>query len=122
MIHRVLTLIILLFSAFGIPCCTPKTEIPPPVAPVLSREILGFGVVTASYTQVLNEPGNNGISLGLIREKTIVTVLERRMVKEGENQQFWVLTEGVYRGWLPESVIKLYDNESKARTATSQSY
>ena len=62
----------------------------------------------------------DGVSLGFVREKTIVAVLERRLVKEGENQQFWVLTEGSYRGWLPESVIKLYDNEGKARTAASQ--
>ena len=120
MIHRNLKIIILLFWVFGIPGCSPKADIQPPVKPPLSRSILGYGVVTVSYTRVYNEPGNDGVSLGYIREKAIVTVLERRLVKEGETQEFWVLTDGNYKGWLPESVIKLYDSEGKAQTAASQ--
>ena len=100
--------------------CAPKREIDPPVTPPLSRSVLGYGVVTASYTRVYNEPSSDGVSLGYVREKTILAVLERRLVKTGETQQYWVLTEGNHRGWLPESVIKLYDNESKAQTAASQ--
>ena len=112
--------IILIILLFGIPACSPKEDIAPPVTPVLSRDIIGYGVVTVSYTKVFNEPGNDGVSLGFVREKTIVTVLERRLVKEGGAQEYWVLTEGNYRGWLPESVIKLYDNEGKAQTAASR--
>jgi hypothetical protein len=82
--------------------------------------VLGYGVVITSYTQVLTEPSHDGVSLGYVREKTILTILERRLIKEGETQQYWVLTEGIYRGWLPESVIKLYDNESKAQTAAQK--
>ncbi|MCL1928708.1 MAG: hypothetical protein FWG07_07965 [Treponema sp.] len=120
MIHRYLKIIILLFWVFGIPGCSPKADIQPPVKTPLSRSILGYGVVNVSYTRIYNEPGNDGVSFGYVREKTIVTVLERRLVKDGESQQFWVLIEGNYRGWLPESVIKFYDNEGKAQTAASQ--
>ena len=120
MIHHTLKVIILLIFAFGIPACSPNADIKPPVTPPLSRSILGYGVVTASYTRIYNEPSSDGVSLGYVREKTIVAVLERQLVKEGESQQFWFLTEGNYRGWLPESVVKLYDNEGKAKTAASQ--
>ena len=112
-----ITLLLFVFAFLG---CTPKAEINPPVTPPLSRSVLGYGVVTASYTRVYNEPSLDGVSLGYVREKTILAVLERRLIKEGETQQFWVLTEGNYRGWLPESVIKLYDSEGKAQTAVSQ--
>ena len=111
---------LVLFLLAGIFGCAPKEEIEPPVTPPLSRSVLGYGVVTASYTRVFNEPSNNGVFLGFVREKAILTVLERRLVKEGEMQQYWVLTEGNYRGWLPESVIKLYDTKGKAQTAASQ--
>ena len=120
MVHRGFVFIILLYVAFGIPGCAPKADINPPVTQPLSRSILGYGVVTASYTRVFNEPSFDGVSLGYVREKTILAVLERRLIKDGETQQFWVLTEGNYRGWLPESVVKLYENEGKAQTAASQ--
>ena len=108
------------FLLAGILGCVPKKEIEPPVTPPLSRPVLGYGVVTVSYTRVFNEPNNNGVSLGFVREKTILTILERRLIKEGETQQYWILTEGNYKGWVPESVIKLYDTKAKAQTAASQ--
>ena len=111
---------ILLFLVLGVIGCAPKEKVDPPITNPLSRSVLGYGVVTVSYTRVMNEPGANGVALGFVREKTILAVLERRMIKEGETQQYWVLTDGIYRGWLPESVLRIYDNEGKARTAASQ--
>ena len=120
MIHRAFVVIILFYAIIGIPGCAPKSEIDPPVTQPLSRLVLGYGVVTVSYTRIYNEPSFDGVSLGYVREKTILAVLERRLIREGETQEFWVLTEGNYKGWLPESVIKLYENEGKAQTAASQ--
>ena len=120
MIHRSFVFFILFYLVFGILGCAPRGEINPPVTLPLTRSIIGYGVVTASYTRVFNEPSFDGVSLGYVREKTILAVLERRLIKDGETQQFWVLTEGNYRGWLPESVVKLYENEGKAQTAASQ--
>jgi hypothetical protein len=99
--------------------CSPEAEIDPPVTPLLSRDVLGYGVVSASYTRVLDEPANNGVALGYVRERTILRVLERRLVRNGESSGYWLLTEGTYRGWLPESVIDIYDNEGKAQTAAA---
>jgi hypothetical protein len=86
----------------------------------LSRDVLGYGVITASYTRVLDEPSNNGVALGYVRERTILKVLERRLIRGGDNNGYWVLTEGNYQGWLPESVITIYDNQGKAQTAAAQ--
>jgi len=100
--------------------CSPKVEITPPAAPPLSRPVLGYGVVSVSYTQVMDEPSKGGVTLGYVREKTILIVLERRLIKEEDTQQYWMLTEGTYRGWLPESALIVYDNPEKAQTAAGQ--
>ncbi|MDR2553427.1 MAG: hypothetical protein LBD31_09730 [Treponema sp.] len=111
----------------GIPClvlglflflvgCT-DPPVTPPDTPLLARRILGYGVVKASYTRVMDEPSAGAVALGYIRERTILEVLERRLVKDGEHSAYWFLTEGTYRGWLPEAAVDLYDNEGKARTA-----
>ena len=109
-------LFLLLSGMFG---CVPKTEIDPPSTPPLSRAVLGYGVVTAPYTRVLDEPSHEAVALGFVREKSVLTVLERRLIREGDVLHSWVYTAGSYRGWLPESVIKLYDNQDKALTAAS---
>ncbi|MCL1815075.1 MAG: hypothetical protein FWG27_04570 [Treponema sp.] len=107
----------LLFAMMG---CTPRAEIDPPSTSPFSRSVIGYAVVTVSYTRVLDEPSLDSVALGYVREKTILTVLERRLINEGDTRQYWVFTEGIYRGWLPESVIALYDNEGKAQTAASR--
>ena len=119
MFHRSFIRSMIVLLVFSVVNCSPKAEIDPPLTTPLSRSVLGYGVVTASYTRVMNEPGTGGVSLGYVRENTILTVLERKLIKEGELLQYWVLTDGNYRGWLPESVIKVYDTIGKARTASA---
>lgn len=111
---------LLLVLLVGLCGCAPKAGVAPPVDAPLSRTVLGYGVVRSSYTQVMNEPDRGGVSLGIVREKTVIPVLERRVIKQGGVPEYWVLVDGTYRGWLPESVITLYDNEGKAQTAASQ--
>jgi hypothetical protein len=67
----------------------------------------------------MDEPRKNGVTLGYVREKTIVTVLERRIIREEDTLQYWMLIEGNYRGWLPEQVLVIYDNLEKAQTAAA---
>jgi hypothetical protein len=110
-------LFILIFLCWG---CSPKLTIIPPAASPLSRDILGYGVVTASYIRVLDEPNAGGVVLGYVREKTILKVLERRLIKEGDTFAGWILIDGSYRGWLPESALVIYDNEGKAETAAGR--
>jgi len=120
MTHRSAARIALFLWILGVQGCTPKTPIDPPETPPLSRSVLGYGIVTAAYTRIFDEPRLDSVVLGNLREKTILTVLERRLVRDGDELVYWLLTEGEYRGWLPGSVITLYDNEGKARTAASR--
>ena len=111
--------------------CDRKNEeilITPPVTPPLSRQLIGHGVINVSYTHVVEEPDPASSSLGYLRRGSIVKILERRLlinrpVANQENRspagaaESWVLVEGNARGWLPETVVDIYDNESQARTA-----
>jgi len=90
--------------------------VPPETSP-LSRPVLGYGVISASYTHVVAEPNQAGLSLGYLRRGAIVEVLERRLISHGEFAESWVFVGGAYRGWLRENVIQVYDNEAKAKTA-----
>jgi hypothetical protein len=116
-------LVLLVFSLLA--ACGGKTgEIPviPPPSPPLSRPVIGYGVVNVSYTHVVEEPGEGGVSLGYLRRGALIRILERRAIKLGDHADSWVLTEGTspqgrYRGWLRESVVDIYDNEFQADTA-----
>jgi hypothetical protein len=89
----------------------------PPLTYPLSRSAIGYGVVSASYTQVVDEPELQGESQGYLRRGSIVRIIERRFVATQEDSAVWVLVEGNYRGWLREAVVDIYDNEAQAGTA-----
>lgn len=82
--------------------------------------MIGYGVVNVSYTRIMNEPGQDGVSLGYVREKTVLRILERKLIQGGENSEYWVRVERDYSGWLPENVIDIYDTEEKANTASGE--
>jgi hypothetical protein len=94
-----------------------ESAILPPSTPPLSRSVIGYGVISVSYTHVTSEPSPSGFSLGYLRKSSIVEVLERRSVNNGGVTESWVLVGDSPRGWLREDVIQVYDNEAKARTA-----
>ncbi|MDR3147895.1 MAG: hypothetical protein LBU00_05900 [Treponema sp.] len=89
--------------------------------PPLSREEIGYGVVTASYTHIVDKPNSQGLSLGYLRRGSVVRVLERRASGQSSPES-WVLVEAQQGrdspGWLPEPVIDLYSTEAQARTAS----
>ena len=90
-----------------------------PATPPLTRDCIGYAVVNVSFTHFLNEP--DGVSLGYLRRGTVVRILERR--KSNKNDLFWILAEGnqqasVSRGWLQETAVDIFDNESRAITAS----
>jgi hypothetical protein len=80
-------------------------------------------VVNVSYTYVVEEPGEGGVSPAYLRRGSLVRVMERRMTKAGDGAaELWVLVEGLspqgdYRGWLKETVVDIYENTFQARTA-----
>ncbi|MDR2767410.1 MAG: hypothetical protein LBB82_03685 [Treponema sp.] len=100
-------------------CSAAEREIIPPETPPLSRAEVGYAVVSVSYTKLLDEPDQRGVTLGYVREKTILKILERRLIRDGERAEFWVLVESDYRGWLPETAVKIYDTEERAGTAAA---
>jgi hypothetical protein len=95
----------------------PDETILPPPTPPLSRSVIGYGVISVSYTHVVSEPSPLGFSMGYLRKSALVEVLERRLVNNDGATESWVFVEGSSQGWLREDVIQVYDSEAKARTA-----
>jgi len=121
----------LLFSFFFVSvfsgCHRSTEELPviPPVTYPLAREYIGYGVVNISFTYLLSEPSPGGASRGYLRRGTVVRIIERRPVTDRRTSESWVLVEGNYeghgslsRGWLRETTLEVYDNESQAQTAS----
>jgi hypothetical protein len=79
-------------------------------------------VVNVSYTHVVDQARQGAASLGYLRRGSVVRIIERRYILNQGNRETWVLAEekgeGAARGWLPEAVMNIYDNEDKARTAS----
>jgi hypothetical protein len=52
----------------------------------------------------------------------MVRIVERRSVNSRDSSESWVLVSGMdenhAEGWVPESVVDIYDNEYKAQTAS----
>jgi hypothetical protein len=115
-----LLVFLILISITGFGSCTKGSEhiamVPPPTPP-LSRNFLGYGVISVSYIQVLNEPIRGAESLGYLRRGSLVRVLERKMVEHQGVFESWILAEGNYRGWLWENEVRIYNNEAQAKTA-----
>ncbi|MDR2786728.1 MAG: hypothetical protein LBB83_12535 [Treponema sp.] len=116
---------VLIFVVLFFLSCSPNSPgrntgaaaVVPPPTPPLTRPVLGYGVISVSYTHVTAEPSQAGLSLGFFRRGSVVNVIERRSINHGEFAESWVFVEGVYRGWLREDVIRIYDNEARAKTA-----
>ncbi|MDR2537426.1 MAG: hypothetical protein LBC46_03875 [Treponema sp.] len=101
--------------------CTRSNEEAPVIPPLtnpLSSPVVGYGIVRVSYTNVVDEPNPNALSLGYLRQGSIVQVIERRSIANTQGlTESWVLVDGNYQGWLQEAVIDIYDNEAQAKTA-----
>jgi len=109
-------------------CDRKKEEMPviPPLTSPLSQTFIGFGVVNVSYTRVATRPEEDksaedsaeNASPGYLRRGSVVCILQRRLVKNQEKPESWVLVNGSCIGWLKESLVDIYDTESQARTAS----
>jgi hypothetical protein len=89
-----------------------------PVTPPLSRSVIGYGVVNANYTRILDQQGNEGKSIGFLRKGQIVEILERRPVVVDEEAEMWVRASGPHTGWLKENELRVYSAKSQALTAS----
>jgi hypothetical protein len=75
-------------------------------------------VVSSSYTQVLNEPSLESVSLGYLRRGAVVEILERRIINSRETPEPWIRVNNVYQGWIKEEGVQIYVNEAQAMTAS----
>lgn len=89
----------------------------PPPSPPLSRNVIGYGVIKLSYIHILDSPDPSAVSLGYLRQGTIVEVLERRSIRMGDSLVSWLLVGADHNGWLQEDHLMLYDTEAQAKTA-----
>jgi hypothetical protein len=97
----------------------PEDEIVPRAAPPLSRSIIGYGVINASYAHILDKSGNDGRAVGILRKGTVVEVLERRPLVTDGKAESWVLALSTgYSGWLHENELHIYDSKAQAQTAS----
>jgi len=123
---------VVLTLVFLIACNGKKEETPviPPLTSPLSQSFIGYGVVNVSYTRVTAQPEEDvsvgegaaansaTASPGYLRRGSVVRILQRRLVKNQEKLDPWVLVEGSSTGWLRESLVDIYDSEPQARTAS----
>lgn len=94
----------------------PSDEVIPPLTSPLSRPVIGYGVISSSYTHVLDKRGDDGTALGLLRRGSIVEILERRPVVRGDKAESWVFASGNFSGWLREEEVRVYSSRSQAET------
>ena len=121
MLKHIIGQLSLIFCLFILCSCNAgreETPIIPPLTSPLSRDYIGFGVITASFTHVTAEPADNSISLGYLRRGSLVRVIRRQTIRVTGGFVSWVLIEGNQRGWLKEEVMDIYENEGQARTAS----
>ena len=103
-------------------------QVVPPATHPLARNYLGYGVVNISFAHLSGEPVPGSVSHGYLRRGTVVRIIERRLISGKTYSESWVLVEGNYQsdtretvdlsqGWLVETSLNIFDNESKAKTA-----
>ena len=126
-----LLLVSLLFIIFNLSSCKANREekpVIPPVTSPLTRDYIGFGVITASFTHINEDPAEDSRSLGYLRRGSLVRIIRRQIIKTQDEYVSWVLTDGkqdgfesdknAAQGWLKEDVMEIYNNESQAKTAS----
>ena len=120
---QVLILLVLLLILTTCNARREESPIVPPLTSPLSQIHIGYGVVNISYTRVNSEPDENSASPGYLRQGSVITIIERRLIRNSGETESWVLvegnTEGNVKGWLRETQVDVYDNEQQAHTASN---
>ncbi|MDR0322863.1 MAG: hypothetical protein LBI12_00280 [Treponema sp.] len=118
--HILGQLLIILCISVLCACRIRKEEGPvlPPVTSPLSRNYIGFGVITESFTHITADPAEGSPSIGYLRRGSLVKIVRRQTIKNNSGFVSWVLIDDSHPGWLKEEVMDIYDMESQARTAS----
>ena len=113
-------LLLTFIAALVCSCGFKKDETPviPPVTSPLSRDYIGYGVITDSFTHINSDPADDSPSLGYLRRGSLVRIIRRQDVKTGNSFQSWVMIDGDDYGWLKEEAMDIYNSEGQANTAS----
>jgi len=109
------------FISLSLICCNLRKEekpVSPPLTFPLSQSYIGYGVINVSYTRISAGIEESSPSAGYLRQGSVVRIIERRLIKTEGKTEAWVLVEGTSKGWLKETLIDIYGNESQAVTAS----
>jgi hypothetical protein len=113
--------VLVFIAAFTLEACSHRVDempfTPPPIPP-LTRFVIGYGVISNSYTPMQNDPTPESVSLGYLRRGSVVEVLERRIITTRGVPKAWILVNTTYRGWIREEGVQIYVNEAQAITAS----
>ena len=115
----VLSLLVLLFSGLAVSCNRGYSRsMKLPVDPAVTST-LGWGVVSGAYASVRAQPRADSKAVALLRGGTVFACLERKIDAIGEYQGgLWYLySDGVTKGWLHDSDVKVFTTEEQARKA-----
>ncbi|MFQ3547303.1 MAG: hypothetical protein SNJ56_03115, partial [Termitinemataceae bacterium] len=115
--YRGLATIIVLISTLFTGCSLFERTVPvtPPATFQLSRQNLGYAVVQNTYTQLLDSCEASGVSLGILRQGTMLEILERRFVQTGGSIQNWIRVDNNgEKGWVREEVVLVFPRKEQA--------
>jgi hypothetical protein len=127
--------VVVLMSGVLVVSCRAKQvddALSPPETPLFLKEGVGYGVINASFVNVLREPHASAASAGLIRRGSVVVVVERRTVLTGIESngpaRLWAFVETraedegeetrPVAGWLPGDSLDFYASLPQAETAS----
>jgi len=119
--HIIRQVFLAAFFSLSLSACNLKKDeivVSPPITFPLSQSYIGYGVINVSYTRLSAGIEDNSPSAGYLRQGDVVRIIERCLVKTEGKTEAWVLVEGTSKGWLKESLIDIYGNESQAVTAS----
>ena len=113
-------LLTIICSLLFFSCIASREEAPviPPETSPLSRDYIGYGVITDSFTHIYADPSENSQSLSYLRRGSLVKIIRRQLHKISDGYVSWVLIDGDQQGWLKEEVLDIYVSESQAKTAS----
>jgi len=94
-----------------------ETAVLPPETSPLSQSFVGYGVINVLHTRLSVEMIADSLASGHSRMGTVVRIHERRLVRDGERTESWLLVEEETKGWILEDFVDVYTNESQAQTA-----
>lgn len=116
MIKKIFCAVFLILTSLFFLGCTEKIreeiELEPTPDLALGRE---WALVIEPYVQFRTNPDISSVSSGHARKGDVIPVKGRRIFLENKKQVVWYHFES---GWLSESSVKIFSNESKAKKAS----